>query len=189
GLLCWIAIRKLGIVGLFVYMDDFFGWDYEGHTVVYKGHTFTRKQAQLLVLWDAISCPWEARKQQFAGQLTIIGFHINANLGTISLPPSAIAKALEDIDRFLAHPKRQPALRDWQRLAGRLNWLLNVLPWGRPALTELYRKMSGKTQSFRAIYLNRDVISDLTWFKQTIPRSIGVRFVDNGRWAISEADI
>jgi hypothetical protein len=27
-----------------------------------------------------------------------------------------------------------------------LNWLLNVLPWGWPALTELYRKMSGKEQ-------------------------------------------
>src|ERR1700720_1292369 len=28
GLMCWIAIRKFSITDLYVYMDDFFDWDY-----------------------------------------------------------------------------------------------------------------------------------------------------------------
>jgi hypothetical protein len=74
---------------------------------------------------------------------------------------------------------RNPALRDWARL-GHLNWLLNVLPWGRPALTELYRKMSGKQHSYRSIYINAKVRRDLTWLKDIIPKAIGIRLVDNG---------
>ena len=37
GLLCWIAIRKFSILDLFVYMDDFFGWDYEDNMMFYHG--------------------------------------------------------------------------------------------------------------------------------------------------------
>jgi hypothetical protein len=33
GLLCWIAVRKLEIASLHVYMDDFFGLDFEGNEV------------------------------------------------------------------------------------------------------------------------------------------------------------
>ena len=33
GLLCWLSVQKLGIVGLHVYMDDFFGWDYADNLV------------------------------------------------------------------------------------------------------------------------------------------------------------
>ena len=33
GLLCWLGVRKLGILGLHVYMDDFFGWDYADNLV------------------------------------------------------------------------------------------------------------------------------------------------------------
>ncbi|KAF8218766.1 hypothetical protein L208DRAFT_1469623 [Tricholoma matsutake] len=37
GLLCWLGIRKFGIEGLHVYMDDFFGWDYADNLVWYRG--------------------------------------------------------------------------------------------------------------------------------------------------------
>ena len=37
GLLCWIAIRKLEIASLHVYMDDFFGLDFKGNEVFYRG--------------------------------------------------------------------------------------------------------------------------------------------------------
>ena len=63
----------------------------------------------------------------------------------MSLSPDSITLMVADISGFLAHPSRKPPLRDWQRLAGYLNWALNVLPWARPALTEMYRKMRGKS--------------------------------------------
>src|SRR5688500_2062548 len=45
GLLCWIGIRKFGIESLHVYMDDFFGIDFEGKTVFYQGRDRPAQQA------------------------------------------------------------------------------------------------------------------------------------------------
>lgn len=83
-------------------------------------------------------------------------------LGSISIPPQAIADTIQTITAFITEPSRKHTLRDWQRLAGWLNWVLNVFSWGRPALTELYRKMRGKSHLFGALYLNRAVIGNLT---------------------------
>jgi hypothetical protein len=85
GLICWIAVRKLDIVGLHVYMDDFFGWDFADQLVFYRGRHRPRRQVQLLILWEAISCPFEDKKQDHGEQLKIIGFWVDINLGTISL--------------------------------------------------------------------------------------------------------
>jgi hypothetical protein len=73
-------------------------------------------------------------------------------------------------------------------LSGHLNWLLNVLPWGRPALSELYRKISGKHHALAGVPLNATVISDLTWLESIIPRSIGVHIVGTGSWSDDDAD-
>jgi hypothetical protein len=89
----------------------------------------------------------------------------------------------------LATPDRSPILRDWQRLAGHLNWLLNVLPWGRPALSELYRKISGKSHPYSGIPINAAIRSDLSWLKSIIPCSIGIYFTDTGLWSDHNADL
>ncbi|EMD30719.1 hypothetical protein CERSUDRAFT_60905, partial [Gelatoporia subvermispora B] len=89
---------------------------------------------QLLILWDKIGCPWEPKKQLADVPLVIIGFWVDPNLGTISLSPASVDNLIEVIKSFLNSNKRKQPLREWQRLAGHLNWLLNVLPWGRPAL-------------------------------------------------------
>ena len=189
GLLCWLGVRKLNIPGLHVYMDDFFGWDFDDNLVRFRGKRQPVRQVQLLILWEHIACPFEDRKQEHGEVLKIIGFWVDANNGSISLPPNAISELIKSIDTFLATPNRSPPLRDWQRLAGHLNWLLNVLPWGRPALTELYRKMSGKTHRTSGIPLNAVVRSDLSWLKLIVPRSIGILFTDVGLWADNEADL
>ncbi|KAJ7194452.1 hypothetical protein GGX14DRAFT_537399 [Mycena pura] len=98
----------------------------------------------LLIMWEFVGCPSEDRKQEHGITLKIIGFWVDATLGSISLSPESIADIIAKVDTFISCPDRQPPLRDWQKLAGLLNWALNVLPWARPALTELYRKMKGK---------------------------------------------
>ena len=189
GLLCWIAVRKLKISSLHVYMDDFFGLDFEGNEVFYHGKLRPRNQVQLLVFWEFVCCPFEDKKQESGPKLKVIGFWVDANKGSISLDPDSVSDIQNRIDEFLKHPLRCPPLRDWQRLAGHLNWLLNVLPWGRPALSELYRKTRGKQNSWRGVYLNREVIIDLTWLRDVIPRSVGVRFVDSMHWDDDDADM
>ena len=122
-------------------------------------------------------------------QLKIIGFWIDSNLGTISIPPSAVTDTISAIDVFVSILSQKHALRDWSHLAGWLNWTLNVFPWGCPALFELYRKTAGKTWSYALIYINREVVEALHWFKETLPRTIGVHLVDSGYWDDHTADM
>lgn len=189
GLMCWIAIRKFGIVGLYVYMDDFYGWDFDIDFIFYHGQLRPRRQVRLLQFWESISCPFEDKKQTHGPVIKIIGFWVDVQNGSISLSPNSISEILTRISEFLATPGRRPSLRDWQRLSGHLNWMLNVLPWGRPAMTELYRKMSGKTQSFLQLFINAEVTRDLNWLTSIIPQSIGIKFVDSGAWNDSDADL
>jgi len=119
-------------------MDDFFGWDYDNTLVFYHGCLRPYRQVQLLLLWEYISCPFEDKKQDHGEVLKIIGFFIDINRRTITLTPESIDNVISKIHVFLAMPDQQPRLHDWQHLGGHLNWVLNVLPWGRPALSELY---------------------------------------------------
>jgi hypothetical protein len=107
----------------------------------------------------------------------------------LSLPPSSITDIVERINTFISAKDRKLPLREWQRLGGHINWLLNVLPWGRPAITELYRKTSGKSLASGSIFLNKQVIADLSWLASVIPKSSGIRFIDDGMWDDSEADM
>ena len=81
GLLCWIAIRKLNIIGLHVYMDNF---DFADNLVPYHGWLRPCRQVQLLTFWDEISCPFEDKKQDHGEVLKIIGFFVKINHGTIT---------------------------------------------------------------------------------------------------------
>jgi hypothetical protein len=153
GLICWIAIRKFFIFDLFVYMDDFYGWDYEDDMIFYHSQWRPSRQVKLLRFWEYISCPFDDEKQKHGRQLKIIGFWVNIEDGSILLSPSSVTDIIEKIDQFISTLNRKPLLRDWQCLAGHLNWLLNVLPWGRPALSELYHKIQREISSFsRCLY-------------------------------------
>jgi hypothetical protein len=189
ALICWIGEQKLNIIGLHVYMDDYFGWDLASNMVFFQGRLRPKRQVQLLLFWDSIRCPYDLNKQDHGSSLKIIGFWVEINKGTITLSPDSISLIVASIDSFLSVTSRQQPLREWQRLAGHLNWVLNVLPWGRPALSELYRKIGGKSRPSAKIFLNATVHSDLRWLAETIPKSIGIRFLDEGSWNDLEADV
>ncbi|KAF6743492.1 hypothetical protein DFP72DRAFT_746989, partial [Ephemerocybe angulata] len=165
-----------------VYMDDFFGIDEDGNLVFYKGRLRPRNQAQLLEFWDFIKCPWEEKKQEFGQCLKIIGLYVDINRGSITLAPDSLEELVAFIDGFLSSPDRKAPLRTWQRLAGYINWALNVLPWGRPGLCEVYRKMSGKSRALSSLFLNRGVVDELTWLRDALGTSLGVSFITEGCW-------
>ncbi|KAF8797567.1 hypothetical protein BYT27DRAFT_7125287 [Phlegmacium glaucopus] len=188
GLMCWIGIKKLDIKDLHDFMDDFFSWARASDLVLYKGVSRPRPQARLLMLWDEIGCPWRDKKQEFGTELKIIGFYVDINNGTLTLADEAIADIIKAVRAFLATPGRRPSLRDWLRVGGYLNWVFNVLPLGRPALSEFYRKIAGKNIMSAGISLNADVVRNFEWLVGIIPKAIGVHFVDATRWNDSEAD-
>jgi hypothetical protein len=105
-------------------MDDFFGWDFADQLVFYRGRHRPHRQVQLLILWEAISRPPEDKKQDHGEQLKIIGFWVDINLGMILLTPQSVDEIIVRIKSFLETRSRRPALREWQRLAGHLNWVL-----------------------------------------------------------------
>ncbi|KAJ7271669.1 hypothetical protein C8J57DRAFT_1179712 [Mycena rebaudengoi] len=144
---------------------------------------------QLLLLWDRLRIPYGNPKQDHGRTLKIIGFWVDINIGTISLTPSSISDLVDRIAAFLARSDRKPPLREWQQLTGHLNWALNVLPWGRPALSELYRKMEGKIHARAGIFINAEVIESLSWFQTMLTTAIGIRFIDDDCWDDREADM
>ena len=135
-------------------MDDFFSVSLADDLVFFHGKFRPRHQVQLLILWEFISCSYDNVKQEHGELLKIIGFHVDINNSAISLTPSSITDILDKIDAFLATADCQPHLREWQNLAGHLNWVLNVLPWGHPALSTIYHKLAGKTLHSSPVPIN-----------------------------------
>ena len=150
-------------------MDDFFGWEFKDNCLLFHNQLHPQRQVQLLILWDFISCPYNDKKQEHRVTLKIIGFWVNSLIRSISLSPDSITDIISKINTFIGTKDHQPPLCDWQKLAGHLNWMLNVLPWGQPALSEIYRKIAGKLHNHAKIFLNATVIDNLTWLAKTIP--------------------
>ena len=189
GLMCWLAIMKFGIEDLHDFMDDFFSWAFASDLVLYKGVSRPRPQARLLMFWDEIRCPWKDKKQEFGTELKIIGFYVDINRGTLTLTDDAISDILNVVRAFLSTPGRRPSLREWLRVGGHLNWVFNVLRLGRPALSEFYRKVAGKSHMNAGIALNADVVRNLEWLVEVIPKAIGVHFVNATHWDDREANL
>ena len=72
SLICWIAVHKLGVVDLHVYMDNFFGWDFANCMLQFRGVLWPSHQIQLLLLWEAIGCPFDDDKQLCCGWSKIV---------------------------------------------------------------------------------------------------------------------
>ena len=188
GLMCWIGIKKFAIKDLHDFMDDFFSWALASDLILYKGISRPRSQTRLLMFWDEIGCPWKEKKQEFGKELKIIGFYVDINRGTLTLTDETISIVLDAVRTFLATPGRRPSLREWLRIGGHLNWVFNVLPLGRPALGEFYRKIAGKNHMNAGVALNADVVRNLEWLVEVIPKAIGVHFVNATHWDDHEAD-
>jgi hypothetical protein len=107
GLMCWITSRKLDVKDLNVYMDDFFRWDFADNLVFYRGQWHPQQQVQLLLLWEFLCCPFNDKKQEHGEKLKIIGFWVDINLGTISIPPASISKIIMKIEAFLQSANRR----------------------------------------------------------------------------------
>ena len=189
GLMCWLGIKKFDVKDLHDFMDDFFSWAIATDLVFYKGVSRPRPQARLLMLWDEIGCPWKDKKQEFGTELKIIGFYVDINRGTLTLSDNSISDILDVIRAFLATPGRRPSLCEWLRVGGHLNWVFNVLPLGRPALGEFYKKISGKSLMNAGVALNADVVRNFEWLIDVIPKAIGVHFVAATHWDDHEANL
>ncbi|KAH9950546.1 hypothetical protein B0H21DRAFT_673081, partial [Amylocystis lapponica] len=138
------------------------------------------KQVRLLRLWDMLRLPHEERKQEFGPSLTILGFYVDANAMTATLPPDGKDRLLDEIRDFCQSRRR--TLREFQHFVGYVNWSFNVFPLMRPALCHVYAKMGDKARVHAGIYVNKPIRDDLAWMRAHVDRSLAVRFLSQEEW-------
>jgi hypothetical protein len=201
ALVTWIAREIRAILFPLGYVDDNFGPNLKDDVELYEPYAefLPTNQCRLLTLWDHIGIPHKRKKQISGSPLVIIGIEVDPNLLTFTLPSQAKADLLDNLAKFCArHPKRRGgpptgsasfSLKEWQRLAGWLNWSFNVFPLLRPCLANVYAKISEKVNSKGIIYINNLVREDLEWAANHIKHSSGVYLLKSLRWATSDADI
>ncbi|KAG2742007.1 DNA/RNA polymerase [Suillus brevipes Sb2] len=184
SLVIWIAIFKILIHFLYIYVDDSFSFEDKRNLELYTPYSkvLPSNMVKLLRLWDAIGLPHEERKQVFGAELPIIGFNVDANLMRACMSSDARTRLIQELTDFAQRGSRR-SLRDFQRLAGWLNWALNVYPLLRPGLSALYAKTAGKLVSKALIWVNRDVVRELAWVVEHLRSAEGVFFFKSVSWS------
>lgn len=164
ALVSWIAkkIRKIEL--LCTYADDSFGLDLADNLTFYPPYCkfMPSNQVKLLQLWDEINLPHKESKQVFGLMLAIIGIEVDAIALSMAMPPDSLVELTTAIHDFIT-TKCKFMLHEWQRLAGWINWSLNIFPLLRPALNNFYAKISGKSAPNEYVRINNDVCADLQW--------------------------
>ncbi|KAJ6570340.1 hypothetical protein B0H10DRAFT_2168796 [Mycena sp. CBHHK59/15] len=191
GLVSWIANDRE--IESKVYIDDTFGADLTVNMSPYVPYDviLPTAQTQTLLLWDEIGLPHEQEKQLYGKQLTIIGFEVDPNAMTFTMSESKRAELLAGVEEFCHIPPggRRHSLRKFRQLAGWINWALNVYGLLKPALSSVYDKMKGKSNSDAGIFVNRGVLRDLTWFCEHVRNSTGVHLLESLEWDPADADL
>ena len=193
GLVLWIAIFVKLIPDLFGYIDDNFSFEEEGKVTWYAPHHcyYPSKQTKLLCLWDEIGLPHEKAKQEYAPVLRIVGFLVDPNLMRVSMDDTDRIKLIQHINIFIATALggTRRTLREFQQLAGWINWSFNVFPLLKPALSNVYAKIGGKSDSHAKIFVSKAVAQDLEWYKAHMEQSDGVYLFGEVEWGAHLADV
>ncbi|OBZ74757.1 hypothetical protein A0H81_05566 [Grifola frondosa] len=184
-LIMWIAVAIREIDHL-NYVDDDFGFEEEGLVLFYQPYAtyLPAKQVRLLLLWDEVGLPHERKKQEYGQVLTIIGFEVDPNAMTVTLPIESRTKLVNALRDFCRVPpgNRRRSLAEFQSLAGYVNWAFNVYPLLKPGLCNLYAKMSCKVNRHAGIYLNTSITRELTWIANHVEMSDGIHFLSALEW-------
>jgi len=189
SLVTWIASVFILIEHLKLYMDDSFSFKLEENVLLYEpyGTYLPWKQVLLLELWDKLGIPHKPAKQVFSCQLTIIGFNVDPNNMVISIPDEKKREIISYIHHF-AVPHHRHTLREFQQIAGTVNWLFNVFPLLKWSLASVYDKIQDKTKFMAQIYVNIDIVYKLTWLTNHMESLPGVLLLDSLDWTPDTVD-
>jgi len=89
--------------------------------------------------------------------------------------------------RTFTNPRQRRSLRDFQRLAGWVNWALNVYPLLRPGLLSVYEKMRRGSSHFQKLSINNSISSKLRWLAAHINNSNSVHILKSREWSRLDA--
>ena len=104
------------------------------------GEEFPRQQATLLEMWDEVRIPHRQVKQLFGSRLAILRIDVDVEEMSFTLPEDLKRRLIEELEEWCQKGIRKK-VKEWQRLAGWLNWALNIYPLLRPVLNNVYGKI------------------------------------------------
>ena len=108
------------------------------------------------------------KKQVHGDTLPIIGIDVNPNTLTFTLPDVARRRLITELETWVSDKSSCFCLRRWQKLAGWINWTLNVYPDLRPCLNTFYCKIAGKTMPALYVRISNSVRADFKWALDTL---------------------
>jgi hypothetical protein len=183
SLVTWIAIYVYLIAHLKNYVDDAFSFELASELQYYAPYDtfYPSKQARLLRLWDELGIPHDKEKQEFGPVLRIIGFEVNPNAMTVTMDADGRRELIELIHSFAVTGKRR-TLKEFQRVAGHINWALNVFPLLKPGLSALYAKTAGKERDLALLRVNATIVFELNWVACRVDHSSGVHLLKSVEW-------
>ncbi|ORY86734.1 hypothetical protein BCR35DRAFT_264161 [Leucosporidium creatinivorum] len=202
GAVLWILQHRRGVDYPMAYMDDGYGIDLSGRLVAHYVDGELRflpaQQVATLAVWDEIGLPYRAKKVVSGRVVTIIGISIDLDLLTVSLSAASIADFSSRVAHFLnpSQPHgRSPPLRAWRKIIGHASWALTVLPFSRPHLTPLYKKLSiggeKKERANAGVFTNKKVIEGLRAIVRGLEEDEPLSLLDQGltEWTEEDADV
>ena len=85
---------------------------------------------------------------------------VDPNDMRVSMDDEDRAKLLQRVSEFVtvAPGGTRRTLRKFQQLAGWINWSFNVFPLLKPALSNIYATIGGKSQTHAKIFVSKAVI-------------------------------
>jgi hypothetical protein len=176
SLVNWIGTEKKNIPDLLGYVDDNFGWEFEGNTKYYKPYKkhLPAKQTRLLKLWDELGIPHDEEKQLSGPSLPILGFQVDANAMTVEVPDERKAKVIDSL-RTYAHEGTSYTLRELQSVAGSTSAVLSLYPDLRPGLRGLFDEMAGKEGPRTKLMVTKPVARSLSKLADYLEQAPPVR--------------
>jgi hypothetical protein len=183
SLLAWIAEHIKHIPNLKVYVDDNSSFGPARDVLYYAPYRryFPTNQTKLLLLWDELNVPHEEKKQIYGPVVPFVGFDVDPNSMTLSISDERRAELIEKVLSF-AKPGKRHLLRDFQSLAGYVNWSLAIFPLLKPSLAAVYAKLSGKSRLLAPIRVNKAICDELQWFVKHVRASNGIFMLKTIAW-------
>lgn len=190
ALVTWIAIEVRKLEHLKLYTDDCFSFELASSREYYAPYDtkFPRKQARLLKLWDELGIPHEPRKQVFGQSLVILGFNVDPNKMTITLPDDKLDELLRLIREFCFPRSGWQKLQHFQEMAGTMNWVLNVFPLLKPGLRALHEQIATRKKANDNLEVTPTVRFELSWFAGHAKELGGVHIMESIAWKPSDAE-
>jgi len=115
----------------------------------------------------------------------VLGIEVDANNLLFALPKESKERLEKELEEW-GQKGVWKRVKEWQQLAGWINWSFNIFPLLWPALNNIYLKLKGKTQEAK-VWANTAIREDLSWAREKMKQSSGVLVLKSLSWEIDEA--